>query len=45
MEKVFFNLLVKNEEEAYERIMSMSRNIDYITGNLLGFAYFKKITD
>ena len=33
---------VKNEEEAYEKIMSMNRNIDYTTGNILDFAYFKE---
>ena len=32
--KSFFDLPVKNEEEAYE----MSRNKDCITGNLLNFA-------
>ena len=32
---------VKNEEEAYEKIIEMSRNNDYTTGNLLDFAYFK----
>ena len=34
---------VKNEEEAYEKIIDMSNNNDYTTGNLLYFAYFKKI--
>ena len=33
---------VKNEEEAYEKIIEMSNNNDYTTGNLLDFAYFKK---
>ena len=33
---------VKNEEEAYEKIMSDDRNNDYTTGNLLDFAYFKQ---
>ena len=33
---------VKNEEEAYEKIMKMSNNNDCTTGNLLGFVYFKK---
>ena len=32
---------VKNEE-AYEKIIEMSRNNDYATGNLLDFAYFKE---
>ena len=43
--KSFSNLPVKNEEEAYEKIIEMSNNNDYTTGNLLGFAYYKKITD
>ena len=37
----FFDLPVKNEE-AYERILEMSNNNDYTTGNPLDFAYFKK---
>ena len=34
---------VKNEEEAYGKIIEMSNNNDYTTGNLLDFAYFKKL--
>ena len=33
---------VKNEEKAYEKIIEMSKNNDYTTGNLLDFAYFKE---
>ena len=40
--KSFFDLSVKNDEEAYEKIIDMSNNNDYKTGNLLDFAYFKK---
>ena len=40
--KSFFDLPVKNEEETYEKVMSMSRNNDCTTGNLLYFAYFKE---
>ena len=40
--KGFFDLPVKNEEEAYEKIIDMSNNNDYTTGNLLDFAYFKE---
>ena len=40
--KSFFDMPVKNEEEAYENIVDMSNNNDYTTGNLLDFAYFKK---
>ena len=39
--KSFFDLPVKNEE-AYEKIIDMSNNNDYTTGNLLDFAYFKE---
>ena len=39
--KSFLNFPVKDEEEAYEKIMSVNRNNDYTTGNLLDFAYFK----
>ena len=42
MEKSFFDLPVKNEEETYEKIIDMSNNNDYTTGNLLDFAYFKE---
>ena len=40
-EKSFFDLPIKNEEEAYEKIIDMSNN-DYTTGNLLDFAYYKE---
>ena len=40
--KSFFDLPVKNEEEAYEKIIEMSNNNDYTAGNLLDFAYFKQ---
>ena len=40
--KIFFDLPVKNEEEAYEKIIAMSRHNDHTTGNLLDFGYFKK---
>ena len=40
--KSFFDLPVKNKEETYEKIIDMSNNNDYTTGNLLDFAYFKK---
>ena len=39
--KSFFDLPVKNEE-AYEKIIKVSNNNDYTTGNLLDFVYFKK---
>ena len=40
--KSFFDLPVKNEEEAYEKIIDMSNNNDYTTGNLLDFVHFEK---
>ena len=40
--KSFFGLPGKNEKEAYEKIIEMSNNNDYTTGNLLDFGYFKK---
>ena len=36
------DLSVRNEKEAYEKIIDMSNNNDYTTGNLLDFAYFKE---
>ena len=33
---------VKNEEKAYEKIIDMSNNNDYTTGNLLYFGYFQE---
>ena len=36
----FFDLSVKNEE-GYGNIIEISKNNDYTTGNLFGFAYFK----
>ena len=38
----FFDLPIKTEEEAYEKIINISRNNEYTTGNLLDYAYFKK---
>ena len=40
--KSFFDLPVKNEEEAYEKIIEISNNNNYTTNNFLDFAYFKK---
>ena len=38
----FFDLPIKTEEEAYEKIINISRNNEYTTGNLLDYDYFKK---
>ena len=40
--KPFFEIPVKNKEEAYEQITEMSKNNDYTTGNLLDCEYFKE---
>ena len=40
--KSFFDLPVKNEEKAYEKIIEMTRNNYYTTGDLLDFANFKE---
>ena len=37
----FFDLPIKAEEEAYEKIIDISRNNEYTTGNLLDYDYFK----
>ena len=39
--KSFFEIPVKNKEEAYEAVIEMSKNKDYTTGNLLDYEYFK----
>ena len=38
----FFDLPIKAEEESYEKIIDISRNNEYTTGNLLDYDYFKK---
>ena len=40
--KPFFDWLVKNKQEAYEKHIEMSRNDDYTTGNLLDYVYHQK---
>ena len=40
--KSFFDVPVKRKEEAYEKVMSISKNNDYTTGNLLDHEYFSK---
>ena len=37
--KPFFDQLVKNKQEAYEKLIKMSKNDDYTTGNLLDYLY------
>ena len=38
----FFDLPIKTEEEAYEKIIDISKNNEYTTVNLLDYDYFKK---
>ena len=38
----FFDLHIKTKEEVYEKIIDISRNNEYTTGNLLDYDYFKK---
>ena len=38
-----FDLPIKTEEEAYEKIIDISRNNEYTTRNLLDYDYFKNI--
>ena len=37
----FFHLPIKTEEEAYEKIIDISKNNECTTGNLLDYNYFK----
>ena len=39
---VFFDLPIKTEEEAYKKIIDISRNNEYTRGNLLDYDYVKK---
>ena len=36
----FFDLPIKTEEEAYEKIIDIGRNNEYTTGNVLDYDYF-----
>ena len=40
--KSFFYQPVKSEQEVYEKLIEMSKNNDYTTGNLLDCLYLKK---
>ena len=41
--KPFFDQPVKNKQEAYEKLIEISRNDDYTTGNLLDYLIIKII--
>ena len=38
----FFDLPIKTEEEAYEKIIDITRNNEFTAGNSSDYAYFKK---
>ena len=40
--KSFFDVSIKNKEDAYEEIIEMSKDYDYNTGNLLDYKYFSR---
>ena len=40
-QKPFFEIPVKNKEDAYEQTIEMSKNNDYTADNLLDYEYFK----
>ena len=40
--KFFFDVPVKNKEEAYETTINISKSNDYTTGNLLYYKYFSE---
>ena len=40
--KGFFNQPIKNKQEAHEKLVEMSRNDGYATGNSLDFLYHQK---
>ena len=40
--KSFLDVPVKNKEKAYEKIMSIGKNNDYTSSNLLDYEYFPK---
>ena len=40
--KSFFDVPIKDKEEAYEKIVSIGKNNDHTTNNLLDYEYFSK---
>ena len=41
--KIFFDVPVRNKEEAYEKIIEISKKNNYTTGNLLDYENFSKL--
>ena len=42
MERVFFDVPIKSKEEAYQKIIEISKYSNYTTGNLLDDQYFSR---
>ena len=42
MAKTFFDMPIKIKQETYEKIIEMTKDNDYTTGNLLDYEYFSK---
>ena len=40
MGKVFFDVQIKNKEETFEKMIEITKNNNYTTGNLLDYEYF-----
>ena len=40
MGKVFFDVPIKNKEETFEKMIEITKNNNYTTGNLLDYEYF-----
>ena len=38
----YFDQPVKNKQEVYEKLIDMSRNVDYTAENLLDYFYYQK---
>ena len=43
--KPFFDQQLNNKQEAYEKLIKMSRNDDYTIGNLFDYLYHPKSTN
>ena len=42
MGKTFFDMPIKTKQETYEKIIEITKDNDYATGNLLDYEYFSK---
>ena len=41
-QKDFFDIPIKNKEEPYEKLVEISKDNNYITGNLLDYDYYSR---